>query len=89
MIAATLQIMEITPGLKDMHRFFETRYDYIALSSDWEDLANQYTTAKTFDCLTNRSLAFWMAKTGIRTNMMITAPIHMDAYWERTTPERK
>lgn len=89
MIAATLQIMEITPGLKDMHRFFETRYDYIALSSDWEDLANQYTTAKTFDCLTNRSLAFWMAKAGIRTNMMITAPIHMNAYWERTAPERE
>lgn len=88
-ISAILQITEITPGLKDMHRFFETRYDYIALSSDWDNLADQYTTAKTFDCLTNRSLAFWMAKTGLRTNMMITAPIHMDSYWQRTEPERK
>lgn len=86
--AALLQTAEIRPGIEDLHRFFETRYDYIPLSEDWDRLAQNYNTARTFDCITNQSLAFWLAKTGFRTDMMVTAAIHMDAYWQRTESER-
>ena len=88
MVTAALQITEIRPGLQDIHRFFETRYDYIDLSDEWKELAQHYDTARTFDCLTNQSLAFWLAKNHFRTDMMITAPIHMDAYWQQTEGER-
>lgn len=88
MVTAALQITEIRPGLQDIHRFFETRYDYIDLSDEWKELSKHYDTARTFDCLTNQSLAFWLAKNNFRTDMMITAPIHMDAYWQQTEEER-
>lgn len=88
LVTAALQITEIRPGLQDIHRFFETRYDYIDLSDEWKELAQHYNTARTFDCLTNQSLAFWLAKNNFRTDMMITAPIHMDAYWQQTEEER-
>lgn len=88
LVTAALQITEIRPGLQDIHRFFETRYDYIDLSEEWKELAQHYNTARTFDCLTNQSLAFWLAKNNFRTDMMITAPIHMDAYWQQTEGER-
>lgn len=88
LLTAVLQIIEIHPGLSDLHRFFETRYDYIDLSEEWDILAQRYNTAKTFDCLTNQSLAFWLAKNHFRTDMMITAPIHMDAYWQQTEEKR-
>ena len=88
LITAVLQITEIRPGLRDLHRFFETRYDYIDLSEEWQLLAQRYHTAKTFDFLTNQSLAFWLAKNNFRTDMMITAPIHMDAYWQQTEGAR-
>lgn len=89
LVTAVLQITEIRPGLQDLHRFFETRYDYIGLSEDWTKLAERYDTARTFDCLTNQSLAFWLAKNNFRTDMMISAPVHMDAYWQRTETERE
>ncbi|MBQ6518965.1 MAG: hypothetical protein IJI14_09605 [Anaerolineaceae bacterium] len=88
LLISALQIIEIRPGLEDLHKFFETRYDYIGLSEDWSRIALQYNTARTFDCLTNQSLAFWLAKNNFRTDMMITAAVHMDAYWQRTEPER-
>ena len=88
LITAVLQIAEIRPGLRDIHRFFEIRYDYIDLSEEWTGLTQQYNTARTFDCLTNQSLAFWLAKNNFRTDMMIGAPIHMDAYWQQTEAER-
>jgi hypothetical protein len=89
LLPAFLQIADIRPGLEELHDFFETRYDYIELSDEWTELAARYDTARTFDCLTNYSLAFWLAKNDFKTDMMITAAVHMDAYWRRTEPERK
>ncbi|MBQ6518881.1 MAG: hypothetical protein IJI14_09180, partial [Anaerolineaceae bacterium] len=87
-LLASVQIMEIEPGLKEMHSRFETRKNLLFLSNDWSELAENYDKAVSFDCLTDRKLAFWLARSGFKTNMMITAPIHMNAYWERTRDER-
>ncbi len=83
-----LQTAEISPALKDFHRYFETRYENIELSEEWNELAEKYAAAKTFDDLADPFLAFWIAKKGFRTDLMISAPVHINAYWARTRPER-
>ena len=87
-ILVILQTAETSPAIKDIHRYFETRYEDIYLSEEWNELAERYSTAKTFDNLADLSLAFWMAKKGFRTDLMISAPVHINAYWARTRPER-
>ncbi len=87
-ILLILQTSEISPTLKELHRYFETRYEDIYLSEEWNDLAEKYNTAKTFDNMSDLSLSFWLAKKGFRTDLMISAPVHLNAYWKRTRPER-
>lgn len=82
------QTAEIIPGLKDLHSYFETRYEDIYLSEEWNNIAEKYTRVKTIDNLADLSLSFWMAKKGFKTDMMISAPVHINAYWKRTRPER-
>ena len=83
------QIIEILPGISDFKQYFSERKETIYLSNDWDELAEKYDTAISFDCLTDRFLAFWFADKGIKTNMMISAPIHMDSYWKKTKEYRE
>ena len=87
-LLAALQIFEILPGLKDLHRYFAERKEEVRFSEAWDMIAEKYDTALTIDRNEDRRLAFWLAKNGFRTNVMVTAPVHREAYWDRTQPER-
>ena len=86
--AAVLQILEIGPGLKELHAFFETRYEPVYLSGEWSRIAENYDTARTVDRIKDRNLSFWLGENGFRTDLMVTAPVHLNAYWDRTETER-
>ncbi len=88
LILMFLQTAEISPALKDLRQYFGTRYEDLNLSEDWNQIADEYDSARTFDALSDRTLAFWLAKKGFRTDMMISAPVHMNTYWKRTRSER-
>lgn len=88
-LVAALQVAEIQPGITELRSYFADRVSPAFMSHEWAELAERFDTALSFDCLTDRTLAFWLAKNDFKTNMMITAPIHMDAYWQRTAGERK
>lgn len=87
-IITILQTVEIRPGLIDFHQYFSERIHQLELSHEWTELADTYSTAISFDCLADRTLAFWLAQHGFKTNMMISAPVHMDAYWKQTENSR-
>ena len=82
--------MDINPGIKDLRNFFKTRETNIQYSDEWEYMiAKKYNNAVVFDTISDRYLAFWLAQNGFRTNMMISAEIHMNAYWEKTKADRE
>lgn len=87
-VLVLIQTMEINPGIKELRAYFAERKEPLYFSNDWNELAQNYEIAMTFDCLTDRTLAFWLAQKDFRTNMMITAPVHMNAYWENTKEYR-
>ena len=83
-----LQAADIFPGLKAIHTLLKPRYAQWELVNDWNELASRYDTAMTFDRVRDRSLAYWLGKNGFKTNIVITAAIHRNLYWERTAPDR-
>ena len=87
-VVALFQIVDIMPGIKDIREYWSTRYSDYELASIWNDIAAQYDEIRTFDCNGDRALAYWIAKKGLKTNVMITAPIHQHNYWSRTEKER-
>ena len=89
MVIALIQVLEILPGINELHLYFEERKEPLFFSKDWYELSQNYDTVISFDCLTDRTLAFWLAQNNFKTNMMITAPVHLDAYWERTKQSRQ
>ncbi len=86
--AAVIQVLEISPGLKELHAFFETRYEPVFLSGEWTKLAEKYDTARTVDRIKDRNLSFWLGENSFKTDLMVTAPVHLNAYWDRTEAER-
>ncbi len=87
-LIAVIQVAEIQPGITELRSYFSSRVSPAFMSHEWSELAERFDTALSFDCLTDRTLAFWLAQNNFKTNMMITAPIHMNAYWQRTANER-
>ena len=83
-----LQIWEITPGLMEIKEIFSKRVELPELSSIWET-ASDYQELRTFENLNHRPLAFWTARQGMRTNMMISAPIHQRYYNESVRAEKE
>ena len=88
-IIMILQIVEIRPGLKDLHYNFETRKIGIRFSEEWNNLSKKYKTAYAFDNFYNSDFSFWLAHNRFRTNIAVTSDIHRKAYWERTYNDRK
>ena len=88
-ILSVSQIIDIYPGIQDLHHFFETRETNIQYSDEWQDVAKKNNTAIVFDPIADRYLAFWLAQHNFSTNMMISAEIHRNAYWEKTKTDRE
>lgn len=86
--AAALQILEITPAVETLHSAYGTRAELPELSSAWDGIAERCETVRVIDCVSDRPLAYWIADHGIATDMMISAPIHLNAYWSRTQARR-
>lgn len=82
------QVWEITPGLMEINRIFSKRVELPELASIW-NTASDYRELRTFENLTHRPLAFWTARQGMRTNMMISAPIHQKYYNESVRAEKE
>ena len=57
-------------------------------TKDWQDITERYNTGLTFEQLTDRVLAIYLARKGFRTNMNISAQIQEVAYWDQTQEER-
>ena len=61
-------------------------YEY---TEDWQEITERYNTGLTFEQLTDRVLAIYLARKGFRTNMNISAQIQSIAYWDETQDERE
>ena len=88
-LLAILQIVDIYPGLKDLHYFFEKRKIGIRFSENWKFISDNYQSAVSFEPITDRNLSFWLAQNKFRTNIIISSDIHKESYLPRTEPERK
>lgn len=89
-LLAGLQILDIHPGINDLRNAFKTRETNIQYSDEWDNMiAKKYNNAIVFDPISDRYLAFWLAQNGFHTNMMMSAEIHMNAYWESTKSDRE
>ena len=88
LIAAALQILEITPAINTLHENYSARAELPELSSTWDSIAENCSTVRVIDCVNDRPLAYWLADHGLSTDMMISAPIHLNAYWTATQERR-
>ncbi len=88
LFAAALQILEITPAVETLRDAYGTRAELPELSAAWDEIAERCETVRVIDCVSDRPLAYWIADQGIATDMMISAPIHLNAYWSRTQATR-
>ena len=88
LLTAALQILEITPAIDTLHSTYGTRAELPELSSAWDGIAERCETVRVIDCVSDRPLAYLLADDGIATDMMISAPIHLNAYWSRTRARR-
>ena len=89
MIVIVIQTIDCMPGLKDFRLYFSERKNVHEYSKDWQDIAERYNTGLTFEQLTDRVLAIYLARKGFRTNMNISAKIQEVAYWNQTQEERE
>ena len=89
MIAVIFQIIDILPGLRDFHLYFSERESVHEYTEDWQEITERYNTGLTFEQLTDRVLAIYLARKGFRTNMNISAQIQSIAYWDETQDERE
>ena len=86
--AAALQILEITPAINTLHENYSARAELPELSSTWDSIAENCSTVRVIDCVNDRPLAYWLADHNLATDMMISAPIHLNAYWTATQERR-
>lgn len=88
MIVIAIQIVDCMPGLRDFHHYFSEREEVHEYTKDWQDITERYNTGLTFEQLTDRVLAIYLARKGFRTNMNISAQIQEVAYWDQTQEGR-
>ncbi len=86
--AAALQILEIAPAVTTLRGNYSARAELPELSSTWDAIAENCGTVRVIDCVSDRPLAYWLADHGLATDMMISAPIHLNAYWTATQERR-
>ena len=82
------QIIDFMPGLRDLHHYFSERENVHEYTADWQEITERYHTGLTFEQVTDRVLAIYLARKGFRTNINISAQIEAIAYWEETQEER-
>ncbi len=88
LILTIIQAVDISPVLKTKHDYFSVRRTYSHEFDGWEKTAD-YDSMVVFEPIRRTALDYWIAKNGMKTNAMFSAPIHYYAYYERTTEDRK
>ncbi len=83
-----IQILDISPALAYKYAYFRQDFERPYLNPIWEEVGEKYS--KMVDLGENRDvqLAGWIAEHHMRTNMVFSAPVHLDRFWEETAAYR-
>lgn len=88
LVFVCFQIMDLSPVLRDYHEYYEKKHPVWEFSDDWQALADSYDMALSFDEISDRVIGYWLAQNHFKTNINISAPIHLAEYWKSTEQER-
>jgi len=88
LILLMIQIFDMAPALKEKYTYFHQRYEKPYLAEIWTDIAQNYSKVIVIGENRDLQLAGWIGDHHLKTNMMFSAPVHLNRFWEKTKNDR-
>ncbi|WP_152024209.1 DUF6311 domain-containing protein [Flexilinea flocculi] len=83
-----IQICDMAPALKEKYTYFHQRYEKPYIAEIWTHIAQNYSKVIVIGENRDLQLAGWIGDHHLKTNMMFSAPVHLNRFWEKTKEER-
>ena len=83
-----VQICDMAPALKEKYTYFHQRYEKPYIAEIWTHIAQNYSKVIVIGENRDLQLAGWIGDHHLKTNMMFSAPVHLNRFWEKTKKER-
>lgn len=89
LLLAVIQIADMSPALIYKHEYFRQDFERPYLAEIWENVEQNYSKMIVLGENRDVQLAGWIADNHMKTNMMFSAPVHLNKFWEITKPDRE
>ena len=89
LLLVTIQIADMSPALINKYKYFHQKFEKPYLAEIWENVEQNYSKMIVLGENRDVQLAGWIAFNHLKTNMMFSAPVHLNKFWEITKPERE